>query len=115
MVVFLWVVYVVFQITVQAPLATLPLLSYIACMNGKQRRTLESIFDLPTPTNLAWSDIEALLVGLGFSVKEAAGSRVRFSRNQAVIVVHRPHPRKEAKQYIVRDVRDFLKENGIIP
>ena len=82
-------------------------------MNGKQRRTLEAIHSHPAPANLPWADIESLLLALGCKVKEGAGSRVRFTLNQAALAVHRPHPRKEAKQYLVRDVRDFLKANGI--
>ena len=84
-------------------------------MNSKQQRTLEAIFSLPTPTNLLMADIETLLLAVGCKVKEAAGSRVRFVLNGAILAIHRPHPRKEAKQYLVRDVRDFLKVNGILP
>ena len=84
-------------------------------MNGKQKRTLASIFALPTPTGLAWSDIESLIIALGFYTIEGSGSRVRFIRGADVLVVHRPHPRKEAKQYVVREVRDFLKDLRITP
>ena len=91
------------------------MISYIASMNGKQRKTLESIYELPTPANLAWSDIESLLLAIGCTPKEGAGSRVRFTLKQSTLAVHRPHPRKEAKQYVVRDIRDFLKSIGVTP
>ena len=84
-------------------------------MNGKQKRTLKAIFALPTPAGLAWADIESLIIVLGFQPIEGSGSRVRFVRGTDVLVVHRPHPRKEAKQYLVREVRDFLKDIGITP
>ena len=81
-------------------------------MNNRQRKTLVAVFAESTRTNIAWADIEALLLAVGCQASEGAGSRVRFTLNQAALAVHRPHPRKEAKQYLVRDVRDFLKQMG---
>ncbi len=76
---------------------------------------MEAVFAEPTKTNIAWSDIEALLVNIGCQAKEGAGSRVRFIFEQANLAVHRPHPRKEAKPYQVRAVCDFLKLIGVVP
>lgn len=84
-------------------------------MNNRHRKTLAAVFSEPTPGNVAWADVEALLLACGCKVIEGAGSRVRFVLNQAVLAVHRPHPHKEAKRYLVRDVRDFLKANGFVP
>jgi hypothetical protein len=47
-------------------------------MNSVQRRTLEAIFANPTPSNLAWRQIEGLFVALGARTIEGRGSRVRF-------------------------------------
>jgi hypothetical protein len=30
-------------------------------------------------------------------------------------VFHRPHPQKEARRYVVRAVRDYLRQAGIEP
>jgi hypothetical protein len=84
-------------------------------MNSKQRKTLDAVFSEPVNANIAWSDIESLLLAMGCTVREGSGSRVRFVFGHAILAVHRPHPRKEAKQYLVREVRDFLKEIGVIP
>lgn len=50
-------------------------------MNSAQRRTLEAIFASPTPSNLAWRQIEGLFVALGAQMIEGHGSRVRFELN----------------------------------
>ena len=84
-------------------------------MNNRQRKTLEAVFADPVKPNIAWTDIEAMLLAVGCSMKEGAGSRLRFAYGQVTLAVHRPHPRKEAKQYLVREVRDFLKTIGVTP
>lgn len=84
-------------------------------LNNKHRETLAAIFLQPVSGNLAWSKIEKLLVALGATITEGNGSRVRFTLNNARINAHRPHPGKEAKEYQVRAVRNFLSEQGIKP
>jgi len=65
------------------------------------------------PSSIEWVAIERLLVAIGCEVIEGTGSRVWFVCKGVVIALHRPHPRKEAKQYQVRDVRAFLTRIGI--
>ncbi len=65
------------------------------------------------PSSIEWVAIERLLVAIGCEVIEGTGSRVRFVCKGVVIALHRPHPRKEAKQYQVRDVRALLTRTGI--
>ena len=84
-------------------------------MNREHRRTLEAIFATPTPANLEWRKIEALLVALGADTVEGAGSRVAFVLNGKRADFHRPHPGKEAKRYQVRAMREFLEITGIKP
>ena len=84
-------------------------------MNKRHQKTIETIFRNPIPKSLAWSKIESLFVTLGATVVEGRGSRVRFELNGVVGTFHRPHPRKEAKPYQVRDARYFLEQAGIQP
>jgi len=44
-------------------------------MNSRHRRTLGRIFAEPTPADLRWRDIDALLRAVGAEVSEGAGSR----------------------------------------
>ena len=82
-------------------------------MNGKHRATLNAVFSLPTPANLEWRRIEALLLALGAQLAEGNGSRVSFVLNGKRADFHRPHPGKEAKRYQVRLVKEFLEATGV--
>jgi HicA toxin of bacterial toxin-antitoxin, len=84
-------------------------------MNSRHRKTLEFVFEEPTKTNIPWADIESLLIAVGCKVREGSGSRVRFTSGEKPIAVHRPHPQKEAKQYVVRAIREFLMRIGVTP
>lgn len=66
-------------------------------MNNRQRKTLLAIFSDPVSGSIAWADVESLLVGIGCTVIEGSGSRVRFERDGHLAFFHRPHPEKEAK------------------
>lgn len=84
-------------------------------MNSKQKRTLASVFKDPVSASLVWKDIESLLVSVGAEVIEGNGSRVRFHKDGVIAAFHRPHPKKEAKPYQVRDARAFLRQLGVEP
>jgi hypothetical protein len=45
-------------------------------MKGAHRKTLEAVFSHPLSANIAWKDIEALLIALGAAVSEREGSRI---------------------------------------
>ncbi len=79
-------------------------------MNSRQRKTLEAVLAEPTKSNIAWADIEALLIAVGCKVIEGSGSRVRFECKGIIAAFHRPHPAKEAKRYQVRDAGEYLRK-----
>lgn len=82
-------------------------------MHSKHRKTLTAIFSSPTPKTMAWADIEALLLALDCKILEGDGSRVRFIRDDVVGYFHRPHPKKEAAPYQIRDAKTFLTKLGV--
>ena len=84
-------------------------------MGGTHRKTLRAIFDDPVRSDVAWTDIEKLLVALGAELSEGRGSRVRISLNQVRAVFHRPHPRKETDKGALKAMRRFLIEAGAFP
>ena len=84
-------------------------------MNAKQKRTLVLVFKDPVSASIVWRDIESLLVFVGAEVIEGNGSRVRFYKDGVIASFHRPHPKKEAKPYQVKDARNFLKQIGVEP
>ncbi|WP_310539692.1 type II toxin-antitoxin system HicA family toxin [Phenylobacterium sp.] len=84
-------------------------------MNSKQAKTLKAVFADPLSGTVEWAAIESLLLAVGCSVIEGAGSRVRFQRRGVIASFHRPHPAKEAKRYQVRDAREYLTKLGVKP
>ena len=84
-------------------------------MNNRHRKTLAAVFAEPIKTNIAWADIEALLVAAGCKVIEGSGSRFRIESGGFVAFFHRPHPQKEALRYQVNDARKLLEKLEITP
>jgi hypothetical protein len=84
-------------------------------MNARHRRTLTAIFSRPTAASIPFADIEALIVALGGSVTERAGSRVKIVLKEGHWHCHRPHPGKEARRYQVEEARELLIRAGVAP
>ncbi len=84
-------------------------------MRAKHARILQRIFENPVRADITWRDIESLLIALGAELAEAKGSRVSVVFNDCKAVLHRPHPRKEVKKYVIRGLRGFLIEAGVQP
>lgn len=84
-------------------------------MNTRQRRTLERVFEQPTRSDVAWTDVEALFRALGAELSEGNGSRVRVALNGVRAVFHRPHPEKETDRGALVSVRRFVENAGVKP
>lgn len=84
-------------------------------IKNKHRKTLESIFRLPTSCSVKFSDIEALVLHLQGEVLEREGSRIILIIGSITWRCHRPHPGKEAKRYQVEEAREFLARAGVAP
>ena len=84
-------------------------------MNARHRRTLAAIFSRPTAASIPFADIEALIVALGGSVTERAGSRVKIVLKEGHWHCHCPHPGKQARRYQVEEARELLIRAGVAP
>ena len=84
-------------------------------MNARHAKTLAAVFKAPTPANVEWSAVEAMLLAVGCSLVKGSGSRVRFVKDDMIETFHRPHPAKEAKRYQLRAARDYLIRLGVKP
>ena len=69
---------------------------------------------LSAKKDFLWSDIKSLLMGLGFTSIEGSGSRVKFINGDILINLHKPHPQKEIKSYVIRHVKEILRKEGMI-
>lgn len=84
-------------------------------MKSKHAKTLRAIFTKPTLAAITFSDIEALVVGLGGKVREGEGSRATLQLGDAIKNAHRPHPGKETKKYQVEEIHTWLEQQGVKP
>ena len=84
-------------------------------VRSRHRHTLEQVFASPTPADVRWADIAAMLEAAGVEIVERSGSRVLLRSGADRIVVHRPHPRAEAGRATVRDIARFLGAIGVTP
>lgn len=70
------------------------------------------------PKDFTFEEAETLLCQLGFSRSDkgrTSGSRVMFvSEEHGSILLHKPHPRKELKPYQVKQLVEFLEQEGLI-
>jgi hypothetical protein len=90
-------------------------LQYHPTMKRAHRKTLEAVLAHPTSANIAWKDIETMLMGLGAEVSEREGSRVAIVLFNEVRVFHRPHPSPHTDKGAVASVRRWLEQHGVKP
>lgn len=64
-----------------------------------------------------WDELITLMGQLGFEKREGAGSRVKFYNGSTGIIInlHKPHPGNILKKYIVKNIVEKLKAEGIKP
>jgi predicted RNA binding protein YcfA (HicA-like mRNA interferase family) len=81
----------------------------------KKDKLLARLFS--KPKDFEWSELKALLKGLGFEEVSGTGSRVKFHdpKSGGIISLHKPHPGNVVKQYVLDRVIEELKDRGIRP
>lgn len=70
------------------------------------------------PKDFTWSELVSLLNSLGYKqVKtgKTGGSRRRFvHKTAAAITLHKPHPKNILKMYIIDDILELIKKEGML-
>lgn len=84
-------------------------------MRAKHRKILKRVFARPTPTDIRWNDLEAMLRSSGVDVVMRSGSRVGLVKDGERMVVHRPHPAPLVGRETIRDIAAFLTAAGVQP
>ncbi|WP_035190106.1 type II toxin-antitoxin system HicA family toxin [Ligilactobacillus equi] len=72
----------------------------------------KTIKKLRNKSQVDYKDVESLLVWLGYKIDnkgKTSGSRVVFVKDDSIIQLHKPHPRKELLPYQVRDILKVVK------
>jgi hypothetical protein len=84
--------------------------------NSKQLKTLIRIFMVPTPNDILWQAIESLLNHVGCTIKyRGNGSKLRITKDSAVLSEHRPHPSNQTPPFTVERIKKFLAKIGVTP
>lgn len=83
----------------------------------KARKLLDRF--LSQPRDFTFAELKTLLADLGYQeVKtgKTSGSRVAFYNGEIddLIKLHRPHPSPVVKRYYLDEIREHLKDRGLI-
>ena len=84
---------------------------------GKHEKLLEKF--LRKPKNFTFDELVVLLKGFGYIVEQrgrTSGSAVAFYNEKLndKILIHKPHPQKEVKKYVLELIIGKLKTNKFI-
>jgi len=69
------------------------------------------------PKDFTFTEMLTALKSLGFTVYKSGktgGSRVKLSKGNIPISLHKPHPRKELLEYQVKQILEILEREGLI-
>lgn len=82
---------------------------------GQIEKLIERIKKIPA--DLTYDEIKRLMNYLGYvesNKGKTSGSRVAFYREKdnAMIILHKPHPENIVKKYAIRQLIETLKERG---
>jgi hypothetical protein len=84
-------------------------------LSAKHLKTLKRLYEKPTRSDIKWRDVLSLLSACEAVISQREGSRVGVKLGPRRAVFHAPHPRKEMVKGAVEDVREFLKQAGVMP
>lgn len=77
---------------------------------SKSEKLLAKFLETPTRSDLTFQDLKIVMSKFGFIMEERAGSRVAFTKEgEQPIMLHKPHPGNELKQYIVKQLQERLR------
>lgn len=70
------------------------------------------------PKDFTWDEMHRLLVLLGYTPDnkgKTSGSRVVFKNpNKKPIMLHKPHPGNILKEYVMKQVFEYLKKENLL-
>jgi len=69
------------------------------------------------PKDFTWDELVKLFNAFGFSLDnkgKTSGSRALFKKGNKSYFVHKPHPANIIKEYSMKQILDYLKNNDLI-
>ncbi len=82
---------------------------------GKKEKLIARLKD--NPKDFTFDEMKNLLEFLGFKMSnkgKTSGSRVKFLKENIIITLHKPHPRKELLEYQIKQLLEILKRENLI-
>jgi hypothetical protein len=66
--------------------------------------------------DFSWSDLQTLMRHLGYEEKTGSGSRRKFihTETKRIVSLHKRHPDNTLLDYQIKEVLNFLKQEGNI-
>lgn len=82
------------------------------------QKLLSRFLAQPSPKDFTWQELVKLLSHFGyeeFKGGNTGGSRRKFVNvHKRIIHLHKPHPSQILKQYMISDVVEHLKQEGLL-
>lgn len=69
------------------------------------------------PNDFTWTELVRLFGTFGYEISnkgKTSGSRVIFKKGESAYAAHKPHPGSIVKPYVMKQVYEFFKNNGLI-
>lgn len=82
---------------------------------GKKEKLIKRL--LTIPKDFTFEEMQTLLEALGYECSNkgrTSGSRIMFAKGNSIIMLHKPHPRKELLEYQIKQIIEKLKEDDLI-
>ncbi|AGA68724.1 hypothetical protein Desdi_1211 [Desulfitobacterium dichloroeliminans LMG P-21439] len=82
---------------------------------GKKEKLIERLKS--QPKDFSFDEMQSALESMGFELfnkGKTSGSRVKFLKDNIVISLHKPHPRKELLEYQIKQVLAILEQEDLI-
>lgn len=81
---------------------------------SKKEKLLKKLLD--EQSSMTWQELSSLLTSLGYKKLEGDGSRVKFDNGKPtdLIIMHKPHPQKEVKKYVLKQIVQLVTERRVI-
>ncbi len=79
---------------------------------SKHRKLLDRLAS--KPKDFTWNELVTVLGTLGYELTKGSGSRRKFNRTgtKQPLYLHEPHPNGLLKSYAVRQVVQYLSDEG---
>ena len=82
---------------------------------GTKEKLIERFKTLPA--DFSWNELLRLFKACGYELSnkgKTSGSRVIFIKGEKSYTAHKPHPDRNIKAYVMRQVLEFLTNNNEI-